>query len=239
MLSVIDEKWRAYLTQMEHLRTRSASTATVRWTRSWSTSRSVPLLPGLMAEIQRDIVASSSHQVRALQLPGAAALRGARGDRSTSPRADQPGSGRQGRRLPRLVRRGRPGIARRCGAAAPLLDRRRRRPADPGAGDGEGRGPVPARPRCPLRPVPGPSSLPNRGRRPGRAAPRCVPCPSPVVPAASHRVSNVTESSAEAHGGPTAGDGPQSGQRPRIAAQDGAQRAAGAAAGRSTSSARA
>jgi preprotein translocase subunit SecA len=207
MLSVIDEKWRAYLTQMEHLRDQigfhgyGQMDPLVEYKQEAYHS-----FQDLMAEIQRDIVRFLfTIKFEALQPaqepPPSEAAAGETAP--PSPRADQPGSGRQGEAPPTAggdaAAPGSPGDA---GAAAPPA-----RPAAAAASGSlaratvKGGGPVPAPAPVPATaPVPRPLVAPQPvGGGPGRAG---APVRPPLsIPGGAGlprtRVSNVTESSAE------------------------------------------
>ena len=226
MLSVIDEKWRAYLTQMEHMRESIGFQATARWTRSSSTSRRpTSSFQDLMAEIQRDIVRFLfTIKFEALQPPQEPPpSEAATGETArSSPRADQPGAGRSAEARGRPT----PGAARR---------RRRQRFLGPGHGERGGSAPAVASPRrpsppSPLRspaPAPGrsPRPPPPRSRGPGRARPARRGWPSRGSPACCPRPGCATcvESSAEGTRRTDGGGTPPGGQRQRLAAQDGSQ----------------
>ena len=208
MLSVIDEKWRAYLTQMEHLRDQigfhgyGQMDPLVEYKQEAYHS-----FQDLMAEIQRDIVRFLfTIKFEALQPPQepppseAAAGETA----SPSPRADQPGSGRQGEAPPTAGADGAgPGAPGDAGSAAPPA-----RPAAAAASGSlaratvKGGGPVPAPARVPApAPVPGPlAGSQPAGGSPGRAGapvrpPLAIPGVAGMLPRT--RVTNVVESSAE------------------------------------------
>jgi preprotein translocase subunit SecA len=208
MLSVIDEKWRAYLTQMEHLRDQigfhgyGQMDPLVEYKQEAYHS-----FQDLMAEIQRDIVRFLfTIKFEALQPPQepppseAAAGETA----SPSPRADQPGSGRQGEAPPTAGADGAGPVAPGdAGSAAPPA-----RPAAAAASGSlaratvKGGGPVPA----PAR-VPAPAAVPEplaasqpAGVSPVRVGapvrpPLAIPGVAGMLPRT--RVTNVVESSAE------------------------------------------
>ncbi len=195
MLQVIDQRWRTYLTQMEHMREQIGF---------HGYGQMDPLIEykqeafksfqELMAAIQRDIVASLFHlnleAVRPAEEP--APTEAAGGETAPpSPRPDAPGSGRQGGDAqvaaaratavrPQEVLDGRGRHRRR-------LDPRRLRPAGPWhgpAGRARPQGLLGPRRRCrrphrlpaPLRPTVPPYPWPRREARcrPGRVRPfRC------------------------------------------------------------------
>jgi preprotein translocase subunit SecA len=217
MLSVIDEKWRAYLTQMEHLRDQigfhgyGQMDPLVEYKQEAYHS-----FQDLMAEIQRDIVRFLfTIKFEALQPPQEPPPSEAAAEEtaSPSPRADQPGSGRQGDAPPTAgpdgVASGSPGDA---GAAAPPA-----RPAAAAASGSlaramvKGGGPAPAPARVPAQALaPDPLVAPQPvGGGPARAGapvrpPLSIPGVAGMVPRT--RVTNVVESSSE---GSRRTDGPR------------------------------
>ncbi|MGP8159720.1 MAG: preprotein translocase subunit SecA [Candidatus Dormibacteria bacterium] len=212
MLSVIDEKWRAYLTQMEHMREQigfhgyGQMDPLVEYKQEAYHS-----FQDLMAEIQRDIVRFLyTIKFEALQPPQEPAPSEAAAEETAppSPRADQPGSGRQGEAPPTPDSNG-PGPAPSGGGgpAAPPA-----RPAAAAASGSlaratvKGGGPPPARAAVPpLAPSPAPAPAPaapapvpvtsgSLSARAGAAA-RGVAIPGGAGMLPQTRVRNVVESS--------------------------------------------
>jgi preprotein translocase subunit SecA len=215
MLSVIDEKWRAYLTQMEHMREQigfhgyGQMDPLVEYKQEAYHS-----FQELMAEIQRDIVRFLyTIKFEALQPPQEPPpTEAAAGETAPpSPRADQPGSGRQGDAPPTPgPDGGAPGPAGGVGPAAPPA-----RPAAAAASGSlaratvKGGGPPPARPAAPALvpaaapplpaapvPVAAPGAAAARLSARAGAAARGVAIPGVAGMLPRTRVSNVVESSA-------------------------------------------
>jgi len=214
MLSVIDEKWRTYLTQMEHMREQigfhgyGQMDPLVEYKQEAYHS-----FQDLMAEIQRDIVRFLyTIKFEALQPPQEPPPSEAAAEETAppSPRADQPGSGRQGEAPPTPDSNG-PGPAPSGGGgpAAP--------PARPAAAAASGSlaratvksgGPPPARASvsalapspapapapAPAAPAPVPVTSGSLSARAGAAA-RGMAIPGGAGMLPQTRVRNVVESS--------------------------------------------
>jgi preprotein translocase subunit SecA len=183
MLSVIDEKWRAYLTQMEHMRDQigfhgyGQMDPLVEYKQEAYQS-----FQELMAEIQRDIVRFLfTIKVEALQPPQETPPSEAAAEETAalSPRADQPGAGRSAEpeAAPPPAR---PAAAAASGSLARATVR--------------GGGPVPA-----PAPVPAPVPEPVGGGSARASAParRGVAIPGVAGMLPQTRVRNVVETSAE------------------------------------------
>ena len=214
MLSVIDEKWRTYLTQMEHMREQigfhgyGQMDPLVEYKQEAYHS-----FQDLMAEIQRDIVRFLyTIKFEALQPPQEPPPSEAAAEETAppSPRADQPGSGRQGEAPPTPDSNG-PGPAP-SGGGGPAVP-----PARPAAAAASGSlaratvksgGPPPARASvsalapspapapapAPAAPAPVPVTSGSLSARAGAAA-RGMAIPGGAGMLPQTRVRNVVESS--------------------------------------------
>ena len=245
MLSVIDEKWRAYLTQMEHMRELigfhgyGQMDPLVEYKQEAYHS-----FQDLMAEIQRDIVRFLyTIKFEALQPAEAPPpSEAASGETApSSPRSDQPGAGRSAEpeAAPPPAR---PAAAAASGSLARATVR------GPGSGPAPATGSTPSQVPAvapPFTPVPVPAAIPEPAPVPVVAGPARAPAPARpgvAIPGVAGmlpqtRVRNVVESSAagtrRTEGGGARRAPTATARRARWAATS----AAGAAAARSTSSA--